>query len=194
MNEEAVALEEPISNTVTRNRKRLMGFGILSLLFGIIGIFMSTVVTITSMIFFGILVIVGGVIFLVESFSAPKWKGKILSFMLALLYLVAGVVMITNPEGSAIWFTLFIASFVIAICAMRIIRCFQIKNELNEWGWMVFAGVLNIVLGLLIYAQWPYSGLWIIGLFISIELMIQGINAIVLSRSVKSAQKDLSDG
>jgi uncharacterized membrane protein HdeD (DUF308 family) len=55
----------------------------------------------------------------------------------------------------------------------------------------VFSGVLNIILGMLIYVQWPYSGLWIIGLFISVELMIQGFNAIVLSRSVKTVQKNI---
>jgi uncharacterized membrane protein HdeD (DUF308 family) len=72
---------------------------------------------------------------------------------------------------------------------MRIIAGFQVKGELDGWGWMVFAGILNIILGLLIYAQWPASGLWVIGLFISIELIIQGINAIVLSREIKKIQQ-----
>ena len=182
---------QEISGTVTKNRKRLMGFGILSLLFGIIGTFMAFTMTMTSMIFFGILIIMGGFIFLVEAFSAPQWKGKLLNLAIALLYIITGGIMIANPEGSAIWFTLFIAGFLIAVGMMRIVIGFQIKDEISEWGWMVFGGTLSIILGILIYAQWPTSGLWVIGLFISIELMVQGVNAIVLSRVIKEGQKEI---
>jgi len=182
---------QEISGAVTKNRKRLMGFGILSLIFGIIGTFMSVTMTMTSMIFFGILIVIGGFVFLVEAFSAPQWKGKLMNLLIALLYIVAGGIMIVNPAGSAVWFTLFIAAFLIVVGVTRMIVGFQIKDEISEWGWMVFGGVLSIILGILIYMQWPLSGLWVIGLFISIELMVQGVNAIALSRVIKQGQKDI---
>jgi len=182
---------QEISGAVTKNRKRLMGFGILSLIFGIIGTFMSVTMTMTSMIFFGILIVIGGFVFLVEAFSAPQWKGKLMNLLIALLYIVAGGIMIANPAGSAVWFTLFIASFLIVVGVTRMIVGFQIKDEISEWGWMVFGGILSIILGILIYMQWPVSGLWVIGLFISIELMVQGINAIAISRIIKQGQKDI---
>jgi len=182
---------QEISGAVTKNRKRLMGFGILSLVFGIVGTFMSVTMTMTSMIFFGILIVIGGLVFLVEAFSAPQWKGKLMNLLIALLYIVAGAIMIVNPAGSAVWFTLFIAAFLIVVGVARIIVGFQIKDEISEWGWMVFGGVLSIILGILIYMQWPVSGLWVIGLFISIELMVQGVNAIALSRVIKQGQKDI---
>ena len=189
--QETTNIAQEISGAVTKNRKRLLGFGILSLILGIIGTFMSVTMTMTSMIFFGILIVIGGFIFLVEAFSAPQWKGKLLNLLIALLYIIAGGMMIANPAGSAVWFTLFIAAFLIVVGMMRIVMGFQIKNEISEWGWMVFGGVLSIILGILIYAQWPLSGLWVIGLFISIELIVQGVNAIVLSRVIKQGQKDI---
>ena len=185
------SIAQNIAGAVTKNRKRLMGFGILSLIFGIIGTFMSTAVTLTSVLILGFFVIFGGVVFLVEAFSAPDWKGKLLNLLIALLYIVAGAVMVANPLGSAVWFTLFIAAFLIVVGIMRMVMGFQIKDEINEWGWMVFGGVINIVLGILIYEQWPFSGLWIIGLFISVELIIQGVNAIVLARTIKKTQSDI---
>jgi len=133
----------------------------------------------------------GGFVFLVEAFSAPQWKGKLMNLLIALLYIVAGGIMIVNPAGSAVWFTLFIAAFLIVVGVTRMIVGFQIKDEISEWGWMVFGGVLSIILGILIYMQWPLSGLWVIGLFISIELMVQGVNAIALSRVIKQGQKDI---
>ena len=193
MSNEAEYLKEVVAGAVTQNRKRLMGFGILSLVLGVMGTFMSVAVTMASVMVFGMLLIIAGVIFLVDSFSAPEWKGRLLGLLISLLYVAGGIVMVLYPTGSAVWFTLFIAAFLIVIGATRIFMGFKIKDVVNEWGWMVFGGILSIVLGIMIYAQWPFSGLWVIGLFISIEMIIQGFNAIILSRVIKTAQKDLHE-
>ncbi len=183
--------EEMIVGEVTRNRKRLMWFGILSLILGIIGTYMSVAVTMASILILGIFVISVGALLLIEAFSAPEWKGKLGHLILSLLYVIAGITIVAYPGASAVWFTLFLAVFFIMIGMMRIVTGFRIKDELAEWGWMVFGGLLNIILGIMIYSAWPVSGLWVIGLFISIELIIQGVNAIVLSRVVKKSQEVL---
>jgi uncharacterized membrane protein HdeD (DUF308 family) len=184
-----VDLASLTTGMVTKNRKRLMGYGILSVIFGFIGLYMSTAMTITTIIFIGIFMLIIGIVFIVESFSSPDWKGKLLNLGLALLYIVAGVVTIINPEGAAVWFTLFLAIFLGIIGVLRIIMAFQIKSQTSAWAWVLFGGVLNIILGVLVYIGWPQSGLWVIGMFISIELIIHGFNAIVLSRMVKKVQK-----
>ena len=188
MSNEAEYLKEVVAGAVTQNRKRLMGFGILSLVLGVIGTFMSVAVTMVSIMVFGMLLIIAGVIFLVDSFAAPEWKGRLWGLLISLLYVAGGIVMMLYPTGSAVWFTLFIAAFLIVIGATRIFMGFKIKDIVKEWGWMVFGGILSIVLGIMIYAQWPFSGLWVIGLFISIEMIIQGFNAIILSRVIKTAR------
>ena len=193
MSNETEYLKEVIASTVTQNRKRLMGFGILSLVLGVMGTFMSVAVTMASIVVFGMLLIIAGVIFFIDSFSAPEWKGRLLGLLISLLYVAGGIVMVIYPTGSAVWFTLFIAAFLIVIGATRIFMGFKIKDIVKAWGWMVFGGMLSIVLGIMIYAQWPFSGLWVIGLFISIEMIIQGFNAIILSRVIKTAQKDLHE-
>ena len=193
MSNETEYLKEVIASTVTQNRKRLLGFGILSLVLGVMGTFMSVAVTMASIMVFGMLLIIAGVIFLIDSFSAPEWKGRLLGLLISLLYVAGGIVMVMYPTGSAVWFTLFIAAFLIVIGATRIFMGFKIKDIVKAWGWMVFGGILSIVLGIMIYAQWPFSGLWVIGLFISIEMIIQGFNAIILSRVIKTAQKYLHE-
>ncbi len=191
MSKETEYLKEVVAGAVTQNRKRLMGFGILSLILGIIGTFMSVAVTMASMMIFGILFIVAGVVFLIDSFSAPEWKGRLWGLIISLLYVAGGIVMVMYPAGSATWFTLFIAAFLIMIGVTRIFMGFRVKDLISSWGWMVFSGILSIILGMMIYAEWPISGLWVIGLFISVELIMQGINAIMLSRVIKTAQKDI---
>ena len=184
-------LGDMISGAVTKNRKRLMGFGIFSLIFGIIGMYMSVAMTMASILVLGVFMLIAGIVFFIETFSAPQWSGKLLSLLLSILYGVAGTIVIIYPGASAVWFTLFLAAFFIVIGIVRIVQGFQAKGELNGWGWLVFLGMIDIILGFMIYAQWPVSGLWVIGMFISIELIVQGINAIVLSREIKKTQKEI---
>ena len=174
----------------TKNRKRLMGYGILSIIFGFIGLYMSTVMTITTILILGIFMLIIGIVFMIESFSSPDWQGKLLNLVLSVFYTGAGIVSIINPVGSAVWFTLFLAVFLGMIGVLRIVMAFQIKNKSRAWSWVAFGGLLNIILGTLVYMGWPQSGLWVIGMFISIELIIHGFNAIVLSRIVKETQKE----
>jgi len=182
---------DAISGAVTQNRKRLMGFGILTLIFGMIGLYMSVAMTTASILILGVFIVLAGFAFLVEAFSAPDWKGKLMYILLAVLYVIGGAVIVMNPAASAVWFTLFLAIFFIIIGIFRIIAGFMAKNELGSWGWIVFVGILDIVLGVMIYSHWPVSGLWVIGMFISIELIVRGIDAIILSRAVKKNQKNV---
>ncbi len=177
---------------VTQNRKRLMGYGILSVILGLVGLYMSTAMTITSILILGLFVLIVGLIFAVESLSAPRWQGKIINLILSILYIGAGVVTILNPVAAAIWFTLFLAIFLAMIGLLRIIMAFQIKNETKAWLAVAFGGLLNIILGVLVYIHWPESGLWVIGLFISIELILHGINAITFSTIVKEVEEEIS--
>lgn len=191
MIEKTENFEELVGGQVTHNRKRLLGFGILSLILGVIGTGMSVSMTLTSILIIGIFVIVTGIIFFIEAFSAPDWSGKLYYLLLSILYVITGIIMVVYPAASAVWFTLFLVIFFSVAGIMRIIAGFLSRDELSGWGWMVFGGLLNIILAVMIYAQWPESGLWVIGLFVSIELIVQGINAIVLSRVIKQAQSEL---
>jgi uncharacterized membrane protein HdeD (DUF308 family) len=190
MHDKNIDIDTLALGMVTKNRKRLMGYGILSLIFGFIGLYMSTMMTITTILILGIFILIVGIVFIVESFSSPDWQGKLLNLGLSILYIGAGVVTIVNPLAAAVWFTLFLAVFLAMIGILRIIMAFQIKNKTHGWAWVAFGGLLNLLLGVLVYIGWPESGLWVIGMFISIELIIHGINAIVLSHIVKEVQKE----
>ena len=52
-----------------------------------------------------------------------------------------------------------------------------------HWGWVMFNGIISLVLGIMIWRQWPYSGLWVIGLFVGIEMLLNGWSLVMLSFS-----------
>ena len=68
----------------------------------------------------------------------------------------------------------------------RLIIGFQARGRVENWGWIVFAGVISMLLGLVIFAQWPVSGLWVIGMFVAIELILQGFSMISIARAVRA--------
>ena len=114
-------------------------------------------------------------------------KRKIWEILTALLYIAAGIVMILNPGVSAAWFTIFIAAFLFTTGIFRIIVGFKIRNTVNAWAWTVIGGVAAILLAIMIMAQWPVSGLWVIGLFIAVEMILQGTSMISIAMAARAS-------
>lgn len=181
------------ADEVRANWGWLMFMGVALTILGIIGLYMAGTLTIVSILWFGILVIAGGVLTLIDAFRAVGWKAKLWEILIALVYIVAGAVMVMNPGASAVWFTMFIAAFLFISGIFRIVIGFQIRDEVKGWGWTVFGGVASIVLAFMIFAQWPLSGLWVIGLFIAIEMIMQGTSMISIAMAAK-ASKDARAG
>ena len=166
----------------------MLALGILFIILGIIGLGMTFALTVVSILFFGIILIVGGVGQLVEAFRCSGWKGIVWHVLIGLLYIAAGIILIYNPLGGAVTLTLFIACVLVAVGVFRIIMAFQMKAH-GSWFWPFLSGIISIILGALIYAQWPVSGLWVIGLFIAIEMIIHGWTYVFVALAAKGASK-----
>lgn len=164
----------------------LLALGILSIVLGTIGLGMVGVLTIASVIFFGVLLLVGGVAQLVQAFTCKGWKSIFWHVLIALLYLAAGIVCITDPIGSSGVLTLALAWILIAVGVFRGIMAFQLRGN-PGWAWVLVAGVIAIALGAMILAQWPESALWIIGLFVAIELIFNGWSEVFIALAARQA-------
>lgn len=182
---------DEVSTQMNKNWKILMIIGALTLFLGIVGMGMNVTMTIVSILYIGLFIIFGGILHLIDAFIVDGWKNKLLGGLIALMYLVAGALMIKYPAASAAWFTLFIAFFFLIVGIFRVVIGFQLRQENSGWGWTVISGVAAIILGILIYNQWPVSGLWVIGLFVSIELLMQGISTITVAMAVRSLQRSV---
>ena len=176
------------ADEVRANWGWLMFMGIALVILGVIGLYMVGTLTIVSVLWFGILVIAGGILLLIDAFKAEGWKAKLWEILIAVAYILAGIIMVANPGKSAVWFTLFIGAFLLVSGIFRIVVGIQVRNEVKGWGWTVFGGVLSIILSFMIFAQWPYSGLWVIGLFIAIEMIMQGTSMISIALAAKASK------
>jgi uncharacterized membrane protein HdeD (DUF308 family) len=149
-----------------------LAFGIVLLVLGIAAIIRSVTATVASMVFFGWLLVFGSIAEFVTAFMVGKWAGFFLHMLIAILFGVAGILMITRPVISAESVTLLMSVFFLVGGLYQLIA--SLWTHLPGWGWHALNGTIASVMGILIMVQWPVSGLWVIGLFIGIDLIFCG--------------------
>ncbi len=167
------------TESVRQNWGWFFVFGLLLVLLGGLVINSAFAATMFSVFFFGMLVAGAGIVQIVQAFMARKWSGLFLSLLLGILYLVTGGLCMVRPAEAAINITLLIAAFCFVSGLFKILSSLIMQFE--QWGWVFFNGVITFILGLMIYHQWPISGLWVIGLFVGIDMILSGWSWILLS-------------
>ena len=166
----------------------LMVVGVISVTLGFVAMGMTFAVTMASVFLFGVFFIIGGFVQLVQAFKARGWRSFFLHILIAVSYLIAGGVTVQNPVLASSIFTIMLAWSIIAAGMCRLIMAYQ-NRGLPGWGLMFFGGIVSLVLGLMIIVRWPASGLFIIGLFIAIELIVNGWTCITVSLAARALSK-----
>lgn len=158
--------------------------GIILVLLGILAIAGANYATLTSIIFFGILLTVGGILQVIYAFWGRDGQGFAHTLLSGIFYTIVGLVFVTHPAASAIAITLLLAAFYTVSGIYKIIV--SLTTPVAQWGWLLFSGIISFALGMLIWAEWPTIGLWLIGLFIGIDLIFLGWFWIMLSIMAKN--------
>jgi uncharacterized membrane protein HdeD (DUF308 family) len=166
-----------------RNATWFLVLGVILVILGFIAVGRAVSVTLASMYFFGWLLIIGGVVEAVQAFWQRQWGGLIFHLLSGVLYAVVGFMVLGNPAAGATALTLIIALFFLIAGAFRIIV--SLTMRFPEWHWLLLNGAITLLLGLLIWKQWPSSALWVIGLFIGIELIFTGSAWVMLSLAAR---------
>lgn len=149
-------------------------WGIALEILGVMAISYAALTTLLSVIFLGVLISIGGVLIVIDTFTFwwRHWRGFFLHLLIGALYLFVGYMLIYGPIWASISITLMLAIFYIILGVFRIISALSFK--MLRSGWTLFNGIIGLLLGILILAQWPASGLFIIGLFVGIDLLFCG--------------------
>lgn len=168
---------------VRNNWGWFFALGILLVLLGCAVISSSFYATIFSVFLLGIFLLAAGIVQIIQALLARKWSGLFLSLMLGLLYIIVGVFCTARPAIAAVSITLWIAAFCFVAGLFRMLSSLILRFD--GWGWVFFNGLITFILGAMIYAEWPLSGLWIIGLFVGIDMILSGWSWILLSLTAK---------
>ena len=135
----------------------------------------------------GILLMFGCAFQLMKVFTISGWKSHLWYILVAVAYGVAGYVFIAHPFKAAIAFTLFLGWAILFGGIFRAILAFKLRHHKGA-GWVLFSAAMSLILGGLIISQWPSTGLYILGLFLGIELIFAGAGWLGLGLSSPTKQ------
>lgn len=165
----------------------LLALGLVSIVLGTVGFYMTFALTRVSVLLFGLLILAEGVFQFIHAFSCQRWKGVTWHVLIALLYAAAGGVIVMDPLAATKVLTLVLAGILIAVGLLRIVMALQLRPVADGWYWSLLSGLVSILLGGMIVAQWPASGMWVIGLFVAIELIFNGWSYVFVALAARKA-------
>jgi uncharacterized membrane protein HdeD (DUF308 family) len=165
-----------------------LAMGIALILLGIIALIDSVAVTVVSMMFFGWLLLFGGIIEGVQAFRHRRGNHFFLHLLNAAFAIVVGLMLLRNPLAGSLVMTLLLASYFMVAGTFRIFTALTV--EIIGSGWMMADGIITLILGILVWAQWPIAGLWVIGLFIGINLITYGWSQMMLAFALRRLGKN----
>ena len=121
----------------------------------------------------GFLVLFAGIAHAVFAFAADDWQRGVLNFVLGALGVIAGVLIIAHPLFQLGFLTLVLAAWFLVDGIFSIVLAMRLKPA-QGWGWTLFSGILAVLLGVLIWRQWPLSGVWAVGVLVGIRMIFIG--------------------
>lgn len=158
-----------------KNSGTFFVWGLLLMLIGLFCVGATTFTTLVSVMVLGFLILFSGCVLILDTFSF--WRGRdhgfVMHLLAGILYLAAGVLLISNPVEGSISLT-FVLGLIYTVLGIARIT-FATVTRLPQWGWALGNGIITLLIGLLILMSWPASSLFVIGLFVGIDLFFCGL-------------------
>jgi len=164
----------------------VVALGVVYLVAGLAALASVAMATVVSVLIVGFMMLLSGIAEVINAFQFKSWSRFLLWLFLGLLYVASGIITFMNPLLAAAVLTLLLGVTLIASGIMRIVLAFSMKQG-SPWIWVAVSGVLTLLLGLVIVSGWPVSSLYILGLFLGIDLVFVGAAWIGLGLGVKQA-------
>ena len=160
--------------------------GIVMVIAGLVAIFtpLASGLVITRVL--GVVLLIAAVARLVKSIRTRTGAGSIvLGLIVAALYVIAGLWLLSFPLMGMVMLTVVLGVLYAVTGLFHIAEALDRVGKVH-WGWDLVGGILNLVLGILILAWMPTSAIWILGLFVGIDLLFVGATLISLSLAAHS--------
>ncbi|MFI8307334.1 HdeD family acid-resistance protein [Streptomyces sp. NPDC085927] len=155
---------------------RLAALGVILVVAGLVGLVYTGVATLTTMVLFGWLLLVGGAVSLLHAVQARHSNFFWLAVIVAALNIAAGVVVLRTPEAAAEALTMFAALLFLTGGLFRLVGSMVVRGP--QFGVTLLQGVLGLLLGILVLITWPSSSQYVIGAFLSLTLLFDGLGLI----------------
>lgn len=181
--------DQEMLSTIKRSAGLGMALGIGIAIAGVLAVISPFIAGLSVTIAVGVLLVVSGVSRLFLAFKMGSFGRGLLMFVLGLLTLAAGGYLVARPGIGLQTLTLVLAAYLFVDGVFEIIYAFRLR-PIKGWGWTLFSGIAALVLGIMIWRQFPVSGMWAVGTIAGIHMIFAGSSMASLSRAARSDAKD----
>jgi uncharacterized membrane protein HdeD (DUF308 family) len=157
----------------------MIALGIVMILAGIAAIVFPFFSSLGIVGMVAIMLIIASIAQSVSAFSFPKWSGIILGLIVAALWLIGGLYLLAQPLEGVFILTVVVAAIFVVEGVIKTVLSIQMR-PLAGWGWLLFDGVISVVLGVMLWQQLPSSALWALGTLAGISIMISGWTLVMM--------------
>jgi uncharacterized membrane protein HdeD (DUF308 family) len=168
-----IAINNTANSEVASKWRWFIALGIVLIVLGAAAWLDVVSVTLATTTVIGASMLVGGVFQIIHAFITWESRRFVFALISGLLYFAGGLVIMSEPVHGAAVLTLVLMALLIAGGIVRVVLSMQYRG-IRAWGLVFVSGIVGVVVGFLLYAKMPWSGLWILGTLIAIELLVQG--------------------
>ncbi len=175
-----------VSGDINKNVNVSLIIGVLLIVLGIIAIAQPSISTIFAETWFAVILASAGVGKLIYAFQTRDRGGFIWKLLLSVLYIATGIMLLVYPSTGVLTLTLLLGSFLLTEGIFELILAFRLRPQQN-WTWVLGDGIITLLLGAMIWFQWPFNAPWLIGTLVGASVLFTGVSRVMLSLNARSA-------
>jgi len=177
-------MAEAVLGDIKRASGWSIALGILMILAGIIAMFAPWEAGLVITLVVGWSAIFNGFAQIVFAFRAHGGWHVALEVILGIIYIIAGIFLLMHPLGGLLALTLVLACFLLVYGVFALVLSLQMRPR-HGWGWVLFDGIITILLGILIWRHWPFNSDWVVGTLFGISIFISGVTRLMMSLAIR---------
>jgi uncharacterized membrane protein HdeD (DUF308 family) len=166
--------------------KLFLAEGIVMMVLGILAIAVPEIASLAITIFIGWLFFVGGIFRTISVLQHRAMPGFVWSLLTAVLAIVLGIILVLRPISGVLTLTIALAVFFVIEGVSAILLAIEHRRHLPSWGWILFSGLVDLLLAFLIWDGWPSSAAWAIGLLVGINMVFVGLSLIMTALAART--------
>jgi uncharacterized membrane protein HdeD (DUF308 family) len=178
-------LRRQLASTIHAHWKLFLAQGIVMMVLGLLAVAVPNIATLAVEIFVGWLFFVGGIFRAISVWRSPRALGFAWSLLAAVLSVVLGLILIFHPFAGVLTLTMVLVAFFIIEGIASIVAAVEHRQHLRSWGWVLFSGIIDLLLAYLIWQGWPSSAAWAIGLLVGINMLFLGLSLVMTALAAR---------
>jgi uncharacterized membrane protein HdeD (DUF308 family) len=178
-------LRRQLASTIHAHWKLFLAQGIVMMVLGVLAVALPNIATLAIEIFVGWLFFIGGIFRAVSVWHSRQAPGFAWALLTAVLSIVLGLILVFRPMAGVLTLTMVLVAFFVIEGIASIIGAIEHRQHLRSWGWVLFSGIVDLLLAYLIWQGWPSSASWAIGLLVGVNMLFLGLSLVMTALAAR---------